>query len=181
MKNAHRPLNTPTILSLAAALAMQALTGVFAQGKLVDSRDQAEGWYVPVVGQVLVGGKGETACTVELYKGNSSLGLVPVKKKGQFEVNLDLDGQYTIRVRKEGFATKMILVDTSLPKEQVTYPGYECFIALAPKKAAGEAGFYDDFPSAIVRWDSEMGGFYHSENYMAHMQEKVTNIARVER
>jgi len=181
MKNTLPPLYTAKLLVLAAALCIQSLTSSFAQGRLVDSRDQAEGWYVPVLGQVLVSGKGEPDCTVELFKDNKTLGQVPVQKKGRFEVNLDLDNQYTIVVRKNGYATKMILVNTSLPKEQVTYPGYECYIALTPKKAAGEAGFYDDFPSAIVRWDPEMGGFYHSENYMAHMQEKVTNIARVER
>jgi hypothetical protein len=181
MKNALRSLNKSKLLVLSATLGVLSLTDSFAQGRLVDSRDQAEGWYVPVLGQVLVGGKGEPDCTVELFKDNNSLGQVAVQKKGRFEVNLDLDNQYTIRVRKEGHVTKLIHVDTTLPKDQVTYPAYECYIALVPRSTGSAPGFYDDFPSAIVRWDPELGGFHHSNDYMGHMQVKLMNVARVDR
>jgi hypothetical protein len=181
MKNALRSLYTSKLLMLAATLGFQSMTTSFAQGRLVDSRDQAEGWYVPVIGQVLVSGKGDPDCTVEIFRDNKTLGQVPVQKKGRFEVNLDLDQQYTILVRKDGHATKLIHVDTTLPKEQVTYPAYECYIALVPRSSGAGTGFYDDFPSAIVRWDPELRGFHHSEDYMAHLQERLMNMARVER
>jgi hypothetical protein len=33
--------------------------------------------------------------------------------------------------------------------------------------------FYLDFPSAIVRWDEEKKGFYHSESYLSEIQTKA--------
>lgn len=160
-----------------ALLALLPVADATAQGRLVDRRDQAEGWYVPVHGHILIDGKGASDCTIELYKDNEHLGQVAVKKNGRFEVNMDIDNQYSILVRKEGFEAKLIHMDTKLPEDLVTYPDYECFVSLVPQVAATEANFYHDFPSAIVRWNPEMGGFYHSDNYLAHIQNKLGNIA----
>jgi hypothetical protein len=156
---------------------LSAVASSVAQGKLVDRRDQAEGWYLPVQGQVMAGGKTVTDCSIELYQDNKLLGPVALKKSGKFEVNMDIDNTYIIIVRKEGYESKMIYVDTSLPEDLVTYPDYVCFVNLVPKAAKTEANFYHDFPSAIVRWNPEMEGFYHSENYLSHIQSKFGNMA----
>ncbi len=152
-------------------------TATFGQRKLVDERDQAEGWYLPVRGQVLVDGKRSSTYQLEVYRDNKPLGKIPVNKKGGFELQLDIDGFYTVRILKEGYQEKMIYVDTHLPPDLVTYPDYELFVNLMPPNARHIDPFYTDFPSAIIRWNEDMGGFYHSENYLSHIQTRLSGIA----
>ena len=76
---------------------------VSAQGKLVDRRDQAEGWYVPVHGQVLTNGQRTRDYKLFLYKDNEQLGSLDSDKKGRFELELDIDATYTVRITKDGF------------------------------------------------------------------------------
>ncbi|MCB9170193.1 MAG: hypothetical protein H6594_07580 [Flavobacteriales bacterium] len=151
-----------------------------AQGRrLVDERDQAQGWYLPVHGEVLVDGKRINDYQIDLYKGDERLGEVAVKKNGKFELDLDIDNTFMIRVHKEGYQDKLVLIDTSLPPDLVTYPDYECFVSLTPvEKEKGIDVFYTDFPSAIVRYNEEMGGFYHSEHYLEHIQNKLSGVAQ---
>lgn len=163
--------------ALFGVFVLSAVASSVAQGKLVDRRDQAEGWYLPVQGQVMAGGQAVNDCSIELYQDNKLLGPVALKKNGKFEVNMDIDNTFILIVRKEGFEPKMIYVDTTLPEDLVTYPDYMCFVNLVPKVAKTEANFYHDFPSAIVRWNPEMKGFYHSENYLSHIQSKFGNMA----
>jgi hypothetical protein len=149
-----------------------------AQGKLVDRRDQAEGWYVPIHGQVLAEGRKVGAVEIIIYRGNTEIGRIQGTKKGQFELELDIDQSYTIRVIKEGLQEKLVLVDTTLPKDLVDYPDYHCFINMLPVNVQNIDPFYADFPSAIIRFDEEKGGFYHSENYLTHIQTKLAGYAR---
>jgi len=149
------------------------------KGKLVDRRDQAEGWYLPIHGQVMVDGKAVDGYSVELWKGDERLADVAVQKKGDFILDLDIDNNFLIRVKKEGYEDKLVLIDTSLPADLVTYPDYECYVNLIPRgKTQGVDPFYTDFPSAIVRYSAEMGGFYHSEHYLEHIQTKVAGYAQ---
>jgi len=84
-----------------------------------------------------------------------------------------------VRVTKDGFEDKLVLIDTSLPPDLVTYPDYVCYVNLIPRgKTVGIDPFYADFPSAIVRWNADMGGFYHSEHYLEHIQTKVAGHAQ---
>lgn len=162
---------------LVGSLAFLASCTAFAQRTLVDSRDQAEGWYLPVHGEVSVEGKPVEDYKVMLYKNNESLGEVPVGKSGIFELELDIDQMYTVRVLKEGYQEKIMNIDTTLPKDLTKYPDYECFINLQPTMAEGVDPFYTDFPSAIVRYSEEMKGFYHSEHYLTHIQTRLAGIA----
>jgi len=160
---------------LLGAMGFAALT--FAQGKLVDRRDQAEGWYLPVHGHVMVEGKGTDGYEVVLYKDNQNMGKVPLGKKGRFELQLDIDQMYTLMVTKPGFENKVLYIDTRLPEDLVQYPDYECFMNLVPVNGRNIDPFYADFPGAIIRWNAEMGGFYHSEHYLTHLQTRLSGYA----
>ncbi len=162
---------------LLASITLLTSGALQAQRTLVDSRDQAEGWYLPVHGEVTVDGKSVDGYKVFLYRNNEALGEVPVGKKGRFELELDIDQMYTVRVVKEGYQEKMLNIDTTLPQDLTKYPDYECFINLQPAMAQGVDPFYTDFPSAIVRYDAEMKGFYHSEHYLTHIQTRLAGIA----
>jgi hypothetical protein len=143
-------------------------------GKLVDDRSQAEGWYVPVKAQVFVDGEKAEGVKVTIYRQNERMGETVTAKNGVFRVDLDLDNVYNLLLSKEGAENKLLWIDTTMPKTQVDYPAYDLFIALEPNgKHAGPEGFYTDFPSALIRWDTEQGGFYHSERYLEHIQNKL--------
>lgn len=151
---------------------------VSAQGKLVDRRDQAEGWYLPVHGQVLVDGKKVDAYQLVLYKDNVELGKLQSDNRGRFELELDIDATYNIRIIKEGFQEKLLAIETALPKDLVKYPDYECTVSLQQTASPNIDPFYTDFPSAIVRYNEELGGFYHSEHYLSHIQTKLAGFAQ---
>lgn len=165
-----------TIGILAALLTALSGTTLQAQKTLVDSREQAEGWYLPVHGYVFVEGKKTDKFELTLYKDNVELGKVPAKK-GRFELELDIDQMFTLYITSPGCQPKMIYVDTRLPQDLVKYPDYECYVNLQPAQAQLADPFYTDFPSAIVKWSDEMGGFYHSEHYLSHIQTRLAGIA----
>jgi hypothetical protein len=173
------PMHRDTALhqALLLLLAMLASGVVFGQRKLVDQRDQAEGWYLPVHGHVLVDGKHTGGTELILYKDNKEVARTTTDKKGRFQIQLDIDQQFTLLIQKAGFETKMIHVDASLPPALVTYPDYELFANMIPVNAKNIDPFYSDFPSAIIRWNEEMGGFYHSDHYLTHIQTKLAGYA----
>lgn len=151
---------------------------VFGQ-RLVDKREQAEGWYLPVHGQAFIDGRKTDGYQVRLFEENEYKGEVPVDKKGRFLLELDIDKAYTVELTKDGYERKLMLIDTHLPEGLVEYPDYECYVNLTPEEAhEGRQDFYTDFPTAIIRYDSEMEGFYHSEHYLEHIQLKLGNLAQ---
>lgn len=171
----------PALTCLLIATAMS--TSVAAQakgrskGKLVDSREQAEGWYLPVHGSVTIDGKKADGFDMVLYKDNVELGQLKGDKNGRFELELDIDQFYTLRIIKAGYQEKMLYFDTKLPPDLVKYPDYECYVNLQRPNAQGVDPFFTDFPSAIVRWDETQQGFYHSEHYLGHIQTRLAGIA----
>ena len=71
----------------------------------------------------------------------------------------------------------MLHIDTNIPKDLVKYPSYECTVSLQQNASPNVDPFYTDFPSAIVRYNAELGGFYHSEHYLTHIQTKLAGFA----
>lgn len=165
-----------------AVLGLALVAGTcFAQGKkggkLVDRRDQAEGWYLPVQGEVTLNGEHGSQVDLILYRDNEQLGTLQTDKKGHFTLELDINQFYTVRAMKDGYQEKMLYIDTQIPENVLDYPDYLCFMNLQPAAAQGIDPFYTDFPSAIVRWSDEEGGFYHSEHYLDHIQTRLAGVA----
>lgn len=147
--------------------------------ELVASREQAEGWYLPVHGEVTTDGKKATEVNIKVFKENDELGTFPINKHGAFDLELDLDFVYTLSIEKDGYQTKLIHLDANLPKGLVKYPAYECFVNLEPTdKTASADPFYLDFPSAVVRYNEELGGYYHSEAYLQDINNKLHSVAQ---
>jgi len=147
----------------------------FSQKKpIVESRDQAEGWYLPVFGQVFESGKVSEGAMVKVYLDNKTLGTFPVSKKGAFKLELDLDRHYTIEFSKEGFITKRISVNTTLDEDVVEYSPYDCFVNLTPESELSSINEdVLDFPAAVVSYNYDLKGFFHSDKYMAHITDML--------
>jgi hypothetical protein len=150
--------------------------------KLVESRDQAQGWYLPVKGNVTFSGDKAGDFTITVFQDNKELGQVKASKKGAFNLELDIDNFYAVRIEKEGYQAKLVYFDTHMPEQQVAYPPYICNLNLEPAdKYRHSDPFYLDFPSAIVRWNEELKGFYHNEGYLSDIQVKMAMLqAQVE-
>lgn len=162
-------------------------TSLMAQKKgksksLVDARSQADGWYLPVKGNVTEGGSKAKDFTIHVYQENKDLGEIKATGKGSFALELDLDNFYSVRISKPGYQDKLVYFDTHMPEHQVAYPAYICNVNLeGADKFKHSDPFYLDFPSAIVRWNDEMKGFYHNDNYLSDIQVKMALLeAQVE-
>ncbi len=149
-----------------------------AQRQIIDHREQAEGWYLPVVCSITAQGGKTDQVTVKLFKDNTEVTTLEPGKKNTFELDLDLDAFYTIMVSKPGYREKSVYIDTNMPKEQVKYEAYKCFMNLEPMdKFAHSDPYYLDFPSAIVRWSDEKQAFTHIDGYVSNIQLKMALLA----
>lgn len=143
---------------------------------LVESRDQATGWYVPVKFKVTAEGADAKRVQVQIYRDNEMIHEIP-KAKSKFTVSLDLDNTYTVVISKEGYRDKSLFMDTRVPQQQVQYSGYACTLNLeAESKFAHSDPFYMDFPGAIVRWDDEAQGFMPQLTYLSDIQSKIAML-----
>lgn len=179
-------MNT-TMRTLLPLLLIILSSSLMAQNKgknknLVDVRSQAEGWYLPVKGNVTEGGAKAKEFTIHVFQENKDLGEIKASGRGAFALELDIDNFYSIQISKEGYQDKLVYFDTHMPEHQVAYPAYICNVNLeAADKFKHSDPFYLDFPSAIVRWNEELKGFYHSENYLSDIQVKMALLeAQVE-
>ena len=144
--------------------------------KLVDSRDQATGWYVPVNINVTAEGGKVRGVEVLIYKDNTLIQTIQ-PKEGKFTLNLDLDNAYTFTINKEGYLSKSVYMDTHLPKDKVQYSEYTCYANLeAADKFSHSDMFYTDFPGAIVRWDPSLNAFAPSSQYLTDIQSKIAML-----
>lgn len=140
---------------------------------LVDHRDQASGWYLPVHGRVTANGGDTKDLLVKVYRDNQLIGELTTKR-GRFSLELDLENHYSIHVEKTGYQPKLVMIDTRTPDEDVVYPAYDCFMNLEPSdKFTHSDPFYLDFPSAVVRWHKDQGAFLHSNHYLTDIQVKM--------
>jgi hypothetical protein len=169
-------MNTRTLALLSISLASMS---VFAQkGGRIERRDQAEGWYLPVMCSITANGGNTNQVHVVLYKDNVQVVELKPGKKSSFELDLDLDGFYTILVQKDGYREKTVYIDSHMPEQQVKYGAYQCFVNMEPlDKFAHSDPFYLDFPSAVVRWSDEKQAFTHSDGYLANIQLKMALLA----
>lgn len=141
--------------------------------KLVESRDQASGWYLPINLKVTAEGAKAKNLAVQIYQGNELLQEFR-SKMGKFTLNLDLDNTYTFVLDQDGYRPKSVFIDTHVPVKQVQYAAYDCFMNLeAADKFTHSDPFYLDFPGAIVRWNDEAQGFLPSMSYLADIQSKI--------
>ncbi len=144
--------------------------------KLVDRRDQATGWYVPVNMRITANGGDAKTVNVQVYKDNALVNEMRASKD-KFTLNLDLENTYTVILNKEGYRTKSVYINTHVPEKRVEYPSYDCKMDLEPVDRFTHADpFFMDFPSAIVRWDDKAMGFMPQMGYITDIQAKMAML-----
>ena len=128
-----------------------------------------------VDGRITDGEKKLAGAEVLLYKGNEMVATVQTDKGGRFGVKLDLNMDYAMEFRHEGFVAKRIAIDTRMPKPK---PGQEfelvpldITISLLEKKRYNGAPTDDlDFPFALIKFNKRTFTFEQDVEYTMGMQ-----------
>ncbi|HRH38798.1 MAG TPA: hypothetical protein PK760_10660 [Flavobacteriales bacterium] len=133
---------------------------------------------LPFAVSVTANGAEADRFTVTLYKDNEQVVELPPSEHGAFELALEFNAQFSIRISKAGYRDKVLAVNTEVPpgsgsEELIVYT-----VDLEPMDRFAHADpFYLDFPSALVQWDEATGEFTHSERYLANIQLKMALLS----
>ena len=85
-----------------------------------------------VDGRITDGENKLVGAEVVIFKANEQLESVKTDKGGRFKVKLEMNQDYGMEFRQEGFVAKRIAIDTRMPKPK---PGQEFeLVPLGPKK-----------------------------------------------
>lgn len=127
---------------------------------------------------VLLNGGDAGEINVSLYKDNELVAQLPPAEFSTFQLALELNASFSVRIAKPGYREKVLAVDTHLP-EGVNKPNeFTCVVDLEPMdRYAHSDAFYLDFPCAIIRWHESPGGFTHSAHYSSDIQLKMALLA----
>lgn len=130
---------------------------------------------LPFLVDVTENGQRAEGFSVIIFKDNEQVAQLPPSEHHAFELALDLNAYFNIRISKEGCREKVISVDTHVPDAGRKQKDLVYTVDLEPADRYAQADpFYLDFPSAVVRWNDADGDFAHSEHYLADIRTKVT-------
>lgn len=128
-----------------------------------------------VDGRITDGENKLVGAEVVLFKGNEQIVVVKTDKGGRFGFKLDMNEDYGMEFRHEGFVPKRIAIDTRLPKPK---PGQEyelvpldITISLLEKQRYNGAPTDDlDFPFALIKFNKRTLAFEQDAEYTMGMQ-----------
>src|SRR5688572_16558860 len=72
--------------------------------------------YVEVVGSVLIDSKGLEGADIKVFKGNENSDNALTSANGKFILNLDYGFNYRIVFSKNGYVSKTVVYDSSIPE-----------------------------------------------------------------
>lgn len=130
---------------------------------------------LPVDGRITDGENKLVGAEVVIFKGNEQFAVLKTDKGGRFKVGLELNQDYGMEFRQEGFVAKRIAIDTRLPKPK---PGQEfelvpldITISLLEKARYDGAPTDDlDFPFALIKFNKKTLAFEQDAEYTMGMQ-----------
>ncbi|MBL7952309.1 MAG: hypothetical protein JNM62_11390 [Flavobacteriales bacterium] len=133
---------------------------------------------MPLLVSVTANGSDCGQFNVVLFKGNQRVAELPPTKHSAFQLDLDLNEHFSVRVEKQGYRDKTISIDTHVPEGAFTDEPIAYTLDLEPLDRFVHADpFYLDFPCGLIQWDHETARFDHSEPYLADIQLKIALLA----
>jgi hypothetical protein len=117
--------------------------------------------------------------TVRLFKENEELmweevSVIPYHEHS-FTFSLLGNSNYSIEVSKEGYISRLVSINTTLPDDVVIKGNkfvFEFEVELQKNIKAND-DFYLDFPIAIISYNSTSGVFENHDDYTKHIKEKI--------
>lgn len=119
--------------------------------------------------------KGEGYCTIELISENaivSSVVLTGGKKK--FKLLLKKNANYSIRISRKGYISKLISVDTKIdsPEEELYRFSFETSL-LKESSATDMNKELLDFPVTLIYFDRKKDCFIYDKEYTTKIKKEV--------
>lgn len=134
--------------------------------------------FLPLQVNVTAAGAACKEFNVALYQGNQLVAELPPSKHSAFELALDVNDRFSVRISKPGYRDKTIAVDSRMPESAAPADAVTYTVDLEPMDRFAHADpFYLDFPCAIVQWDEASARFDHSERYLADIQLKMALLS----
>ncbi len=134
--------------------------------------------FLPLQVSVTAAGAACKEFNVALYQGNQLVAELPPSKHSAFELVLDANDRFSVRIGKPGYRDKTIAVDSRMPEGDAIIEAVAYTVDLEPMDRFAHADpFYLDFPCAIVQWDEASARFNHSERYLADIQLKMALLS----
>lgn len=126
---------------------------------------------LPVHGRITDGDKKLDGCEVIIFEGNEQVSSQTTDRSGRFGVGLELEKEYALEFRREGFVPKRIVIDTRAKLEDglIFSPLVMDVSMLLASKYEGADTDVLDFPFAIVRYDKKANAFIQDPTYTAGM------------
>ena len=160
---------------LLSSLAIAPLCTLFISAPTV-AQDYAESMEPMLVDGRMTDGENKlVGAEVVVFKGNEQVEATKTDKGGRFKVKLEMNQDYAMEFRQEGFVAKRIAIDTRMPKPK---PGQEfelvpldITISLLEKARYDGAPTDDlDFPFAIIKFNKRTLTFEQDAEYTMGMQ-----------
>lgn len=131
---------------------------------------------VTFVGEIIIANADLDNVTVRLYEGNEIIQTYITDESGMFEMKLQLGGQYTFEIIKEGYITKRVQVNT---KHENRIKGkiedFAFYCELIPHRDWIDSSQLD-FPITIIQLNERRGKFQYVSSYTKMMNKEQDKI-----
>lgn len=102
-----------------------------------------------------------------------------VKKSGECKINLKFDNLYLLRVEKKGYVSKVVEINTDVPKDvqddSGSFPLKKIFLKLYPQRKDVDVSFFDQAIEKIA-YDEDMDLFVDDAEYIKAIRNTVDGI-----
>lgn len=154
-------MNLTPLIALASCLIL---------GSAVMAQDVQEQPIIEVSAKLYAAGKKASDMKVSVYQDNKQTVAITTRKNS-FDLELELNHAYTIKVSKSGFETYTLFLDGNVSSNIDADQKLRMEIDLQPAGPVVNP-YYSDFPNAIMSWDGRTEMFAERSHYSAHILEK---------
>lgn len=129
---------------------------------------------IPTINREVVKG-----CTIKIYCGTELITQIDSTDRKKLYFRLKRNSEYTIEVSKEGYLTRSVYFNTTLPEDVKLKPifTFEYEVDL-PRQIEGGDQTILDFPVALVTFEEKSEKFEHNKEYTAIVKQQVDEVLR---
>lgn len=114
--------------------------------------------------------------TVILVKGNDVVQSITKKDSESFDFTLEEGAFYAIKIIKDGYAQKLISIDTKINRRNLMEWRYKLIFKaelVSEKEYLALDKDTQDFPSAIIRFSNQINCFDYSKEYTKNIKHSL--------
>lgn len=138
---------------------------------------QKDQGYLEVRGSVKYDRAALRGAKVEVYRKGVKEKVYPIEDNGKFSIKLDLNNQYDLVVRKQGFFSKKLNFNTTVPAEDVGIWTYKFAMKLFPEIVGFDASLLDE-PIGKIKFVNKVGDFDYDEDYTNSMLRRLKSLMK---